>query len=121
MLTSKDIVELTQHELRKITKPDLVQRIQELLVSPYAVQRAWDYGNSGDTFECWTVLEHWPSNTAITYCERGFGPAYPWGLVFLTGDHMSIGMDSAWHVSLEWAMRESMAWEGGNTEEDDVP
>jgi hypothetical protein len=106
MLTGEDIAALTRLQLTEITNPDLVHRIHELQVSPYVVQRDWDYGKPGEAFDCWIVLEHWPSNTGIAYCEKGFGPAYPWGLVFLTGEHMSIGMDSAWHSSLAWAMRE---------------
>jgi hypothetical protein len=121
MLTSEDIAALTRLELTKITNPDLVHRIHELQVSPYVVQRDWDYGKPGEAFDCWIVLEHWPSNTGIAYCEKGFGPAYPWGLVFLTGEHMSIGMDSAWHSSLAWAMRESIAWDGGNPDGNKVP
>lgn len=33
-------------------------------------------------------------------------------LVFLSGDHMNIGMDCAWFTTLESAVRESMAWDG---------
>ena len=121
MVTREDIADLTQSELTKITNSDLVGRIQELLVTPYPVQRYWDYGKPGEAFDCWIILEHRPSNTGIAYCEKGFGPAYPWGLIFLTGEHMSIGMDSAWHLSLEWAMRESMAWDGGNPDGEEVP
>jgi len=61
---------------------------------------------------CWTVLEHQPSGTGIAYCEEGFGPDFPWGLVFLSGPHMSMGMDSAWFASLEDAVRKSPAWQG---------
>ena len=35
----------------------------------------------------------------------------PWGLIFLSGEHLSIGMDCAWYSTLEDAFRESMAWE----------
>jgi len=63
-----------------------------------------------------TVIEHRESNTGIAFCNQGFGPAYPWGLVFLSGEHMSIGMDSGWFISLEQAMRDSMAWDEPNPE-----
>jgi len=36
--------------------------------------------------------------------------------VFLTGPNISIGMDSGWFLSLEGAMRDSMAWDGPNPE-----
>ena len=83
-------------------------------MTPYPVERDWDYGNSGERFVCWTVLEHPDSNTGIAYCAQGFGPKHPWGLVFLSGPYMSIGMDSGWYASLEDAMRESMAWDRPN-------
>lgn len=120
MVTGEDIAALTHRELSNITNPNLVRRIQELLVTPYVVQRNWDYGKPGEAFDCWIVLEHPLSNTGIAYCENGFGPAYPWGLVFLTGEELSIGMDSAWHSSLELAMRESMAWDDGNPDGKEV-
>lgn len=71
-----------------------------------------NYGVPGEKYTCWTVLEHPASNTGIAYCEKGFGPTCPWGLIFLSGPHMNIGMDAAWYDTLEGAMLESMAWEG---------
>ena len=51
-----------------------------------------------------------PSNTGIAYCEFGFGPASPWGLVFLSGaSQMSIGMDSGWYGSFMEVYFESKA------------
>jgi hypothetical protein len=112
----QDISNLVEKELRRISDERLVNRIRELMVSPYPVERAWDYEPRGQRFVCWTVLEHQPSKTGIAYCSEGFGPSYPWGLVFLSGDYMSIGMDCGWFASLEDAMRESMAWDGPNPE-----
>jgi len=117
MQTKEDISKLVREELARVSDGRLAQRISELLVEPYCVDRAWDYGAVGVTYPCWTVLEHVQSNTGIAYCSEGFGPADPWGLVHLTGPYMSIGMDSGWFVSLEGAMRDSMAWDGPNPEE----
>jgi hypothetical protein len=113
---AKNVSDRVEQELRQISDSRLVDRIRELLVTPYPVEREWNYGPDGQQFLCWTVLEHHPSNTGIAYCSEGFGPTYPWGLVALSGEHMSIGMDCSWFVSLEDAMRESMAWEGPNPE-----
>jgi hypothetical protein len=110
------ISELVQRELQRITDARLADRIRELLITPYPVQRAWDYGAPDTHFTCWTVLEHRPSNTGIAFCSEGFGPSYPWGLVSVSGTHMGIGMDCSWFVSLEDAMRNSMAWDGENPE-----
>lgn len=81
--------------------PALAQRIRQLLVEPYPVERSWDYGTDGEMVTCWTVLEHTESNTGIAYAEKGFGPANPWGLVALRGDHMNVGTDADWFLSLE--------------------
>jgi hypothetical protein len=112
--TKEEVVRLLRQEIATISDPVLVGRINELLVEPYCVLRAWDYGADGLEYPCWTILEHTSSNTGIAYCSEGFGPIDPWGLVFLTGSHMNIGMDSAWYSSLEGAMRDSMAWSGTN-------
>jgi hypothetical protein len=116
MKGAKSISELVEREILHITDARIAQRIRELLVSPYPVGRSWDYGTPDEQFICWTVLEHPQSNTGIAFCSEGFGPSYPWGIVFLSGPHMNIGMDSQWYVSLEEAMRGSMAWDGPNPE-----
>jgi hypothetical protein len=101
------IEHLVDAELAKIQDQDLVGRVRDLLVTPNPVLREWDYGAPDQTYVSWTVLEHQPSNTGIAYFESGFGPSFPWGLVFLSGLYMSIGMDSAWYETLEEAVRES--------------
>lgn len=100
---------LVRRELDRITDIKVRTAVQSLLVARYSVDRDWDYGPPGQTFPCWTVLEHPPSSTAIAYCEQGFGPSCPWGLVWLSGDYMGIGMDSGWFVSLQDAFRQSHA------------
>ena len=121
MLNAKKVTGLATEELARIADAALLARIRELLVEPYPVDRGWDYGTLGETMTCWTVLKHHPSNMGIAYCPSGFGPSDPWGLVFLSGAHMRIGMDCAWFVSLESAMRESMARGSANPERYEVP
>ena len=120
MTNAKEISELVEGQIQVITDPILVSRVRPLLVAPYPVERDWDYGEDGEHFTCWTVLEHRPSNTAIAFCSEGFGPSYPWGLVFLSGPNMNIGMDAQWFISLEEAFRNSMAWDGENPENYEV-
>jgi len=87
----------------------LVASIGPLLVSPRCEARDWEYGPDGQTYPCWIILEHPPSNSCIAYCDEGFGPQSPWGLLFLRGEHLSMGMDSGWFTTLEDAFRGSMA------------
>ena len=112
----KEISDLVEQGIASISDTRLADKIRELLVAPYVVERPWDYGAPDERFPCWTVLEHAPANTGIAFCPEGFGPSCPWGLVFLSGTHMSIGMDSGWFVSLEQAMRDSRAWDEPNPE-----
>jgi hypothetical protein len=104
-----DVQLLVRAELGRMTDKNLVGMIAPLLVTPHREDRKWDYGPADQTYPCWIVLEHPRSNTAIAYCAEGFGPRCPWGLLFLKGDHLSMGMDSGWFTSLEGAFRDSMA------------
>jgi hypothetical protein len=92
----ESITALLELELSALSDSRVVDHIRSLLVTPKCQSRPWDYGQPGEEFPCWLVLEHLVSNTAIAYCEQGFGPEMPWGLLFLTGKHMSMGMDSGW-------------------------
>lgn len=113
-MSATQIATLVTEQVTSIRDLTLREALDKLLVDPYRTDRAWDYGDAGQTYPCWMVLEHPASNTGIAYCSEGFGPSYPWGLVSLSGEHMSIGMDSAWYASLEDAFRESAAWDGEN-------
>ena len=109
MNSAEDIERLVQAQLGRITDGALVKAISSLLVAPRVEERPWDYGPPGQKYPCWIVLEHPPSNTGIAYCAEGFGPQCPWGLLFLAGEHLSMGMDAGWYTTLEDAFRESMA------------
>jgi hypothetical protein len=109
-VTALRIAELVEYELQAVTDRRVVDHIRDLLVRPEPVMRDWDYGAEGEAYACWAVLNHPRSNTSIAYCESGFGPRRPWGLVFLHDpDSMSIGQDSGWFDSFLHAYFESSA------------
>lgn len=97
-ITAKQIEKLIEAELGCVADIRVVRHIRSLLIKPRLLFRQWDYGEENTNYPCWNVLEHKASNTAICYSELGYGPMYPWGLVFLDGDNneMSMGMDSGW-------------------------
>jgi hypothetical protein len=96
--SASSITDLLERELSDLGDPLVVKHIRGLLVTPRVEMRGWDYGEPGQEFPCWIVLEHATSNTGIAYTEHGFGPSFPWGLLFLRGtEHMSMGMDSGWY------------------------
>ena len=109
-ITATQIQALVEAELARIDDQRVITHIRGLLVEPTVVLRAWNYGIPGQTYPCWAVLNHPQSNTGIAYCEFGFGPRAPWGLVSLPGaSYMAIGMDSGWYPSLLEAYFESWA------------
>ena len=110
------ISKLVASEIGRIDQHDLARIITELLIEPREELREWDYGESGEQFPCWIVLEHRQTNTAIAYCDKGFGPDDPWGLLPVDDPRPNIGMDSAWFVSLEDAARAASFWRGKNPE-----
>jgi hypothetical protein len=72
--------------------------IEALLIAPRPILRSWDYGQPDQQFVCWQILEDPDVGTGIAFCEEGFGPNFPWGLVSLgeSDTRSSMGMDSAW-------------------------
>ena len=98
---------LINGELEHLSDARVREHIRGLLVEPEVVLRHWDYGQAGEQYPCWAVLNHPASNTGIAYCESGFGPRNPCGLVGL-GDR-SIGMDSGWFPTFLEAYFDSFA------------
>jgi hypothetical protein len=87
---------LIEAEISSVGDGRIVSLIRALLVEPNEVMLDWDYGEPGDRYRCWTVLnEGAGSSVSVVYCEQGFGPGDPWGVVSL-GDGASMGMDSQW-------------------------
>ena len=101
-------------ELAKVSDERVISYIRRLLVEPSMILRSWDYGEPGQQYPCWTVLnDHQHSDTGIAFCASGFGPKNPWGLVWLGDDlndkRMSMGMDSGWFPTFMDAFFDSFA------------
>ena len=50
----------------------------------------------GETLDGWLVFDDPGERTGIVYCDRGFGPKSPWGLITPGEACPSMGMDSGW-------------------------
>ena len=109
-LSASDVTALVEAQLAGVGDPKVVALIRSLIVPPRCELRPWDYGPPGTQYPCWIVAVHAPSQTGFAYCEQGFGPRCPWGLLWLSGEHLNMGMDCSWYDSLEAAIRESFAW-----------
>jgi hypothetical protein len=100
---------MIEDELATVSDARVIAHIRGMLVEPYVVLRDWDYGEPGQQHPCWTVLRDAHSSGEIAYCEYGFGPRNPWGLVSSEGKHQSIGMDSGWFTTFLDAFFDSVA------------
>jgi hypothetical protein len=104
---------LVERELAGLLDERVVEHIRGLLVEPHVVLRIWDYGEPGQQYPCWIVLQDTTRRQggAIAYCEYGFGPCCPWGLISLGDeekyDHM--GTDSGWFRTFLDAFFDSFA------------
>lgn len=107
-ISSETVVGLVNAEVGRASTAEVAALMRRLLIPPRCEERPWDYG-PGESYPCWIVAEHTASNTCIAYCDQGFGPGRPWGLLSIAGSHLNIGMDSGWFHSLEEAVLDSFA------------
>src|ERR1700758_344553 len=98
---------MIEQELAGVRDRRVVQHIRAQLVEPWCLTLEWDYGEPAQQYSGWIVLQDRQSGAEIAYCEYGFGPRSPWGLVSSKNRH--IGMDSAWFPTFMGAFFESFA------------
>ena len=111
-INAETIKTMIDGELVPVSDQRVVQHIRKLLVEPKSILRNWDYGAPGQQFNCWDVLKDTASSTGIAYCEEGFGPRNPWGLVWLESASdrpQSLGMDCSWFPTFLDAYFDSFA------------
>ena len=98
-----------ESELVTLSDARVIAHIRGLIVKPHPVLCLWDYGEPGQQYPCWFVLNDARSGGEIAYCERGFGPRAPWGLVDSRCEERHMGMDSGWFRTFLDAFFESVA------------
>jgi hypothetical protein len=110
-VTARVLETAIEGELAGVSDSRVVQHIRGMLVAPHVVLRNWDYGEPGQQYPCWFVLQDAQSSGEIAYCEYGFAPRCPWGLVSSADDeqHRSMGMDSGWFTNVSRCFFESVA------------
>jgi len=98
-------------ELAGLSDERIIDHIRAHLIEPAPELKDWDWGDAGQQYPCWIVFTHASSNTGIAYCEHGFGPRCPWGLLWIGGEGkpLSMGQDSAWFTSFMETYFNSMA------------
>jgi hypothetical protein len=95
-IEQRDLARLIETELEHVSDGRVIEGIRKYLIEPKPVMRNWDYGEPNQQYLCWIVFAH--GDNGIAYCEQGFGPKAPWGLVSVqgSGERNSMGMDSGW-------------------------
>lgn len=97
MTNAAQVTVALDEDLRNLRDPRVRASIQAFRLStPRPIRLAWDYGKPGDTFDGWLVFEDPRQRVGIAYCEQGFGPKNPWGLINAGETCPSMGMDSGW-------------------------
>lgn len=109
-LIADEVSKIIETELGKIKNPQSAELIRKLLVPLRCEVRQWEYDAEGSKYPCWIFAEHQESDTVFAYCEHGFGPDCPWGLLGVSRAYPNMGMDSNWFDSLEDLVRDSQAW-----------
>jgi hypothetical protein len=110
-LTTRVLEALIESELARVSDARVVQHIRGMLVEPHIVPLNWDYGEPGQQYSCWFVLQDPQSGGEIAYCEYGFGPRCPRGLVSSADEEhrRHMGMDSGWFTTFLDAFFDSFA------------
>lgn len=108
-----DITEMLLAATDDISDPEVVVELNKYLVVPKLVMRDWDYAD-GVQYPCSIVAIDPNTQTAIAYCEFGFGPQSPWGILNEPSENNGMGMDCCWYSRLEDAFRQSRMWYGEN-------
>ena len=97
MTNSAEVAAALDEDLANLRDPRVRASIQAFRVAtPTPIRLAWDYGEPGETFDGWLVFENPEQRTGIVYCDQGFGPKRPWGLINTGETCPSMGMDSGW-------------------------
>jgi len=96
-MRSAEIATAVDEDLANLRDPRVLASIKALRVTPPTpIRLGWDYGAPGETFDGWLVLSDPGQRTGIAYCDQGFGPKSPWGLIGIGEASPSMGMDSGW-------------------------
>jgi hypothetical protein len=109
-MTLADVEALVRDDMRALSDARVAAHVSSLLaVPPQSLRLGWTFGAVGETLDGFLVLDHPRSGTGIVYCEQGFGPANPWGLVFTNRGPLSTGTSDGWYPRLLDAYFESKA------------
>lgn len=106
------VASLIERQIASLAQRELAELIRALCVPLRWERRFWNYGEPEQVFFCCVFAEHQASGVSFVYCENGFGPDYPWGMLSAAADDRSMGLDGQWYASIEDVFRGSGVWRG---------
>jgi hypothetical protein len=84
-------------DLRNLRDPRVRAHIEAFrLPTPTPIRLGWDYGKADEAFDGWLVFDDREHHDGIAFCDQGFGPRTPWGLINTGDAYPRMGMDSGW-------------------------
>jgi hypothetical protein len=103
------LLNLIDADLRLAPDPSARDEMKALILEePCLMSCAWDYGAPGETYPCWKVAGSTATGrVGVVYCEHGFGPEFPWGLIWLNQPVPDMGQDSGWFRTLREALADA--------------
>jgi hypothetical protein len=101
---------LVADQVSRIRDVSRREALEAVLIEPDLQFRDWSYGEQPQEYPCWVIARVRQRPTVLLYCEHGFGPSYPWGI--LHAEDCSLGTDGQWHQSLDDAFLNSGGWTG---------
>lgn len=97
MRTAAEVAAAVDEDLANLRDPRVLASIKAFRVTPPTpIRLGWDYGAPGEAFDGWLVFSDPGQSTGIAYCDQGFGPKSPWGLIAIAEVSPSMGMDCGW-------------------------
>jgi hypothetical protein len=97
MTSAAEVAAAVDEDLANLQDPRVLASIKAFRVTPpTSIRLRWDYGKPDETFDGWLVFSDPGHRTGIVYCDQGFGPRNPWGLIATRETSPSMGMDSGW-------------------------
>jgi len=104
-----ELKNLVTSQLSQIKNEERRNCISAILVEPFTEPREWDYSENTKHL-CWVIAKP-DEHSYFAYCEGGFGPSAPWGIISIDSSG-SIGPDSCWYQFLEDLYIDAGPWGG---------
>lgn len=109
-LDSELIQNLVEEQISGIKDNDRQSALRAIIVDPYVELREWDYAEN-TKYQCWIIAKPKNDDHVFAYCNEGFGPNTPWGII-KKDSNGSMGPDACWHTFLEDLFIATGRWDG---------